>query len=95
MGAMPTPFRGADRDVEDKAPVQAEREEQRSETPPGKRVSTSEYYKNVTKHQVIQVNRSVSAAPAVTVTPKVHAPPKVPLKPGSEDLEVYGSVFGK
>uniref|UniRef100_I3K4S7 Tight junction protein 2a (zona occludens 2) n=1 Tax=Oreochromis niloticus TaxID=8128 RepID=I3K4S7_ORENI len=36
MGAMPTPFRGADRDVEDKAPLQAEREEPRSETPPGK-----------------------------------------------------------
>uniref|UniRef100_A0A3P8RJ83 Tight junction protein 2a (zona occludens 2) n=1 Tax=Astatotilapia calliptera TaxID=8154 RepID=A0A3P8RJ83_ASTCA len=39
MGAMPTPFRGADRDVEDKA---------------------------------------------------VHAPPKVPLKPSAEDLEIYG-----
>uniref|UniRef100_A0A3Q0SQL9 Tight junction protein 2a (zona occludens 2) n=1 Tax=Amphilophus citrinellus TaxID=61819 RepID=A0A3Q0SQL9_AMPCI len=63
MGALPTPFRGADRDAEDKAPLQAEREEPRSETPP---------------------------APAVTVAPKVHAPPKVPLKPGSEDLEVYG-----
>uniref|UniRef100_A0A669F1Q4 Tight junction protein 2a (zona occludens 2) n=1 Tax=Oreochromis niloticus TaxID=8128 RepID=A0A669F1Q4_ORENI len=42
MGAMPTPFRGADRDVEDKAPLQ------------------------------------------------VHAPPKVPLKPSAEDLEIYG-----
>lgn len=36
MGAMPTPFRGADRDVEDKAALHAEREEPRSETPPGK-----------------------------------------------------------
>ncbi|KAM4528115.1 tight junction protein ZO-2a isoform 2-T2 [Odontesthes bonariensis] len=28
--------------------------------------------------------------PAVTVAPKVHAPPKVPLKPSTEDQEVYG-----
>ncbi|KAM9820096.1 tight junction protein ZO-2a [Neosynchiropus ocellatus] len=28
--------------------------------------------------------------PAVTVAPKVHAPPKVPLKPSLEDQEVYG-----
>lgn len=34
MGAMPTPFRGADRGVEDTPPSQAEREEPRSETPP-------------------------------------------------------------
>uniref|UniRef100_A0A3Q3A2D2 Tight junction protein 2 n=1 Tax=Kryptolebias marmoratus TaxID=37003 RepID=A0A3Q3A2D2_KRYMA len=38
MGAMPTPFRGADRNVEDTPPLQAEREEPRSETPPGKRL---------------------------------------------------------
>ncbi|XP_063334966.1 tight junction protein ZO-2a isoform X4 [Pelmatolapia mariae] len=63
MGAMPTPFRGADRDVEDKAPLHAEREEPRSETPP---------------------------VPAASVAPKVHAPPKVPLKPSAEDLEIYG-----
>uniref|UniRef100_A0A3P8RGB1 Tight junction protein 2a (zona occludens 2) n=1 Tax=Astatotilapia calliptera TaxID=8154 RepID=A0A3P8RGB1_ASTCA len=61
MGAMPTPFRGADRDVEDKAALHAEREEPRSETPP-----------------------------AASVAPKVHAPPKVPLKPSAEDLEIYG-----
>lgn len=63
MGAMPTPFRGADRAVEDTPPLHAEREEPRSETPP---------------------------APAVTVVPKIHAPPKVPLKPSLEDQEVYG-----
>uniref|UniRef100_A0A8C5N812 Tight junction protein ZO-2-like n=1 Tax=Gouania willdenowi TaxID=441366 RepID=A0A8C5N812_GOUWI len=34
MGAMPTPFRGADRGVEDTPTSQAEREEPRSETPP-------------------------------------------------------------
>uniref|UniRef100_A0A3B4ZHY7 Tight junction protein ZO-2-like n=1 Tax=Stegastes partitus TaxID=144197 RepID=A0A3B4ZHY7_9TELE len=34
MGAMPTPFRGADRGVEDTPPLQAEREEPRSATPP-------------------------------------------------------------
>ncbi|XP_041816574.1 tight junction protein ZO-2a isoform X2 [Chelmon rostratus] len=34
MGAMPTPFRGSDRAVEDTPPLQAEREEPRSETPP-------------------------------------------------------------
>ncbi|KAM3600263.1 uncharacterized protein V6R79_020378 [Siganus canaliculatus] len=28
--------------------------------------------------------------PVVTVPPKVHAPPKVPLKPSPEDQEVYG-----
>ncbi|XP_013878039.1 tight junction protein ZO-2a isoform X2 [Austrofundulus limnaeus] len=33
MGAMPTPFRSADRNVEDTPPLQAEREEPRSETP--------------------------------------------------------------
>uniref|UniRef100_A0A8C5GVP5 Tight junction protein ZO-2-like n=1 Tax=Gouania willdenowi TaxID=441366 RepID=A0A8C5GVP5_GOUWI len=33
MGAMPTPFRGADRGVEDTPTSQAEREEPRSETP--------------------------------------------------------------
>uniref|UniRef100_A0A4W6FK85 Tight junction protein 2a (zona occludens 2) n=1 Tax=Lates calcarifer TaxID=8187 RepID=A0A4W6FK85_LATCA len=59
MGAMPTPFRGADRAVEDTPPLQAEREEARPETPPGK-------------------------------PPKVHAPPKVPVKPSMEDQEVYG-----
>ncbi|XP_018540815.1 tight junction protein ZO-2a isoform X1 [Lates calcarifer] len=63
MGAMPTPFRGADRAVEDTPPLQAEREEARPETPP---------------------------VPAVTVAPKVHAPPKVPVKPSMEDQEVYG-----
>ncbi|XP_041825901.1 tight junction protein ZO-2a isoform X2 [Melanotaenia boesemani] len=63
MGAMPTPFRGSDRLVEDSSTLQAEREEHRSETPP---------------------------AAAVTVAPKVHAPPKVPLKPSKEDQEVYG-----
>uniref|UniRef100_A0A4W6FJG3 Tight junction protein 2a (zona occludens 2) n=1 Tax=Lates calcarifer TaxID=8187 RepID=A0A4W6FJG3_LATCA len=57
MGAMPTPFRGADRAVEDTPPLQAEREEARPETPPA---------------------------------PKVHAPPKVPVKPSMEDQEVYG-----
>lgn len=30
--------------------------------------------------------------PAVIAAPKVHGPPKVPLKPGTEDQEVYGSV---
>ncbi|XP_054468091.1 tight junction protein ZO-2a isoform X1 [Anoplopoma fimbria] len=34
MGAMPTPFRVPDRAVEDNPPLQAEREEPRSETPP-------------------------------------------------------------
>ncbi|XP_060917492.1 tight junction protein ZO-2a isoform X3 [Labrus mixtus] len=34
MGAMPTPFRAPDRAVEDTPPLQAEREEPRSETPP-------------------------------------------------------------
>ncbi|KAM6975269.1 tight junction protein ZO-2a isoform 3-T3 [Tautogolabrus adspersus] len=34
MGAMPTPFRVPDRAVEDTPPLQAEREEPRSETPP-------------------------------------------------------------
>uniref|UniRef100_A0A8C2YZI4 Tight junction protein 2a (zona occludens 2) n=1 Tax=Cyclopterus lumpus TaxID=8103 RepID=A0A8C2YZI4_CYCLU len=34
MGAMPTPFRVPDRAVQDKPPLQAEREEPRSETPP-------------------------------------------------------------
>nr|XP_033502639.1 tight junction protein ZO-2a isoform X3 [Epinephelus lanceolatus] len=28
--------------------------------------------------------------PAVTVAPRVHAPPKVPLKPSIEDQEIYG-----
>lgn len=37
----------------------------------------------------------VSAAPAVTVAPKAHVPPRVPLKPSIEDQEVYGSVFHK
>uniref|UniRef100_A0A3Q3FWA4 Tight junction protein 2a (zona occludens 2) n=1 Tax=Labrus bergylta TaxID=56723 RepID=A0A3Q3FWA4_9LABR len=57
MGAMPTPFRAPDRAVEDTPPLQAEREEPRSETPPA---------------------------------PKVHAPPKVLLKPSIEDQDVYG-----
>uniref|UniRef100_G3Q1H7 Tight junction protein 2a (zona occludens 2) n=1 Tax=Gasterosteus aculeatus aculeatus TaxID=481459 RepID=G3Q1H7_GASAC len=35
MGAMPTPFRGPDRAAEDTPPLKAEREEPRSETPPG------------------------------------------------------------
>lgn len=38
MGAMPTPFRSADRNVEDTPPLQAEREEPRSETPPGNHI---------------------------------------------------------
>ena len=42
MGAMPTPFRAPDRLVED-APLQTEREEHRSETPPRKYVSVSKY----------------------------------------------------
>nr|XP_046230745.1 tight junction protein ZO-2a isoform X2 [Scatophagus argus] len=70
MGAMPTPFRVPDRAAEDTPTLSAEREEPRSETPPGKQVSHSQS--------------------AVTVAPKVHAPPKVPLKPNVEDLEVYG-----
>ncbi|XP_041666627.1 tight junction protein ZO-2a isoform X2 [Cheilinus undulatus] len=64
MGAMPTPFRAPDRAAEDTPPLQAEREDPRSETPP--------------------------AVPPHNVAPKVHAPPKVPLKPSIEDLEVYG-----
>ncbi|XP_040013076.1 tight junction protein ZO-2a isoform X2 [Xiphias gladius] len=63
MGAMPTPFRGPDRAVEDGPPLQTEREEPPPETPP---------------------------VPAVIAAPKVHGPPKVPLKPGTEDQEVYG-----
>ncbi|XP_067429651.1 tight junction protein ZO-2a isoform X1 [Thunnus thynnus] len=63
MGAMPTPFKGPDRTVEDMPPLQSEREEPRAETPP---------------------------VPAVTVAPKFHAPPKVPLKPSMDDQEVYG-----
>ncbi|KAM6902727.1 tight junction protein ZO-2a isoform 3-T3 [Xenentodon cancila] len=63
MGAMPTPFRGPDRLIEDTPPLQAEREEHRAETPP---------------------------PPIVAVAPKIHAPPKVPLKPSLEDQEVYG-----
>jgi len=39
MGAMPTPFRGSDR------PEDAEREEHRSETPPGKRVPACKFQK--------------------------------------------------
>ena len=39
MGAMPTPFRGLDRALEDTPPVQTEREEPSSDTPPGKHVS--------------------------------------------------------
>uniref|UniRef100_A0AAQ5YDE1 Tight junction protein 2a (zona occludens 2) n=1 Tax=Amphiprion ocellaris TaxID=80972 RepID=A0AAQ5YDE1_AMPOC len=35
-------------------------------------------------------NESLCSVPAVTVAPKVHAPPKVPLKPSIEDQEVYG-----
>uniref|UniRef100_A0A7N8XY23 Tight junction protein 2a (zona occludens 2) n=1 Tax=Mastacembelus armatus TaxID=205130 RepID=A0A7N8XY23_9TELE len=38
MGAMPTPFRVPERHVEDKPTVQAEREDPRPETPPGKHV---------------------------------------------------------
>ncbi|XP_067339286.1 tight junction protein ZO-2a isoform X2 [Channa argus] len=34
MGALPTPFKGADKAFEDKATLQAEREDPRSETPP-------------------------------------------------------------
>uniref|UniRef100_A0A3Q3FVN6 Tight junction protein 2a (zona occludens 2) n=1 Tax=Labrus bergylta TaxID=56723 RepID=A0A3Q3FVN6_9LABR len=64
MGAMPTPFRAPDRAVEDTPPLQAEREEPRSETPP--------------------------EVPAHNVAPKVHAPPKVLLKPSIEDQDVYG-----
>ncbi|XP_029300422.1 tight junction protein ZO-2a isoform X2 [Cottoperca gobio] len=63
MGAMPTPFRLPDRVVENTAPLQADREEPRAETPP---------------------------VPAVAVAPRVHAPPKVPLKPSIEDQDVYG-----
>lgn len=39
------------------------------------------------------VNDFVSAVPAASVATKVHAPPKVPLKPSAEDLEIYGSVL--
>ncbi|XP_040914634.1 tight junction protein ZO-2a isoform X2 [Toxotes jaculatrix] len=63
MGAMPTPFRGPDRAIEDTPPLQAEREESPPDTPP---------------------------VPPVTAASKVHAPPKVPLKPSIEDQEVYG-----
>ncbi|XP_070844686.1 tight junction protein ZO-2a isoform X2 [Chaetodon trifascialis] len=41
MGAMPTPFRGSDRVVEDTPPLQAEREEPRSETPPAPAVTVA------------------------------------------------------
>lgn len=34
----------------------------------------------------------INPAPAVTVAPKFHAAPKVPLKPTLEDQEIYGSV---
>ncbi|XP_077354048.1 tight junction protein ZO-2a isoform X7 [Festucalex cinctus] len=61
MGAMPTPFKGLDRAVEDTPPLPPEREESRPQTPP-----------------------------TIAVGPKVHAPPKVPLKPNKEDQEVYG-----
>ncbi|XP_076016095.1 tight junction protein ZO-2a isoform X2 [Genypterus blacodes] len=60
MGAMPTPFRGLERAVED---TPLEREEPRAESPP---------------------------VPVVTAPPRVHAPPKVPIKPNSEDEEIYG-----
>lgn len=49
MGAMPTPFRVPDRAVEDMPPLQAEREEPRAETPPGKRVSPSDHDQSFTK----------------------------------------------
>lgn len=45
MGAMPTPFRGSNRTVEDTPPLQSEREEPRAETPPGELVSPFEYSK--------------------------------------------------
>ncbi|XP_019744303.1 tight junction protein ZO-2a [Hippocampus comes] len=61
MGAMPTPFKGLERAVEDTPPLPPEREESRAQTPP-----------------------------TIAVGPKVHAPPKVPLKPSVEDQEVYG-----
>ncbi|XP_051907032.1 tight junction protein ZO-2a isoform X3 [Hippocampus zosterae] len=61
MGAMPTPFKGLERAVEDTPPVPPEREESRAQTPP-----------------------------TIAVGPKLHAPPKVPLKPSVEDQEVYG-----
>ncbi|CAN9504785.1 unnamed protein product [Ophioblennius macclurei] len=41
MGAMPTPFRGADRGAGDTPPLQAEREEPRSETPPAPAVTVA------------------------------------------------------
>lgn len=41
MGALPTPFRGLDRAAEDTSSLKAEREEPRSETPPGKPVPLS------------------------------------------------------
>lgn len=57
MGALPTPFRAPDKVVEDTPSFQAEREEPRSETPPGKHVSLSEYAKLHTfvnlKHQYV------------------------------------------
>lgn len=36
---------------------------------------------------------SFNAVAAVAAAPKFHAPPKVPIKPSAEDLEVYGSVY--
>uniref|UniRef100_A0A8C4INP3 Tight junction protein 2 n=1 Tax=Dicentrarchus labrax TaxID=13489 RepID=A0A8C4INP3_DICLA len=49
MGAMPTPFRAPDRApdraVEDTPPLQAEREDTRAETPPGKHASPSDHTK--------------------------------------------------
>lgn len=35
---------------------------------------------------------SFTTVAAVAAAPKFHAPPKVPIKPNAEDLEVYGSV---
>lgn len=36
---------------------------------------------------------SFTTVAAVAAAPKFHAPPKVPIKPSAEDLEVYGSVY--
>lgn len=57
MGAMPTPFRGGDRDVEDKAPLHAEREEPRSETPPGKHDSAQNIQDKKNKINISQIRQ--------------------------------------
>uniref|UniRef100_A0A3B4ZG02 Tight junction protein ZO-2-like n=1 Tax=Stegastes partitus TaxID=144197 RepID=A0A3B4ZG02_9TELE len=42
------------------------------------------------KNSFLTCHKPFCPGPAVTVAPKVHAPPKVPLKPSLEDQEVYG-----